>query len=134
MKYIMIAKQFPAYHPKAGQLTGFRNSILTGRKIHTLRNTAGGKATGDTVSLREWAGRPYASKQVEFARCRLRVERLKITLDDDWATLTTLAQHDGFNTVADFVAWFKCDVYTMQFDGVRIWFEFVAPVAGKDAQ
>ena len=134
MKYIMIAKQFPAYHPKAGQPTGFRDSILTGRKIHTLRETAGGKVTGDTVSLREWAGRPYASQQIEFARCRVRVQEIGITPQWELNELASIADRDGFDCVRDFAAWFKCECWNIQFDGVRIWFQDVKPVAGKYAQ
>ena len=73
---ITVAKTFPAYHPRAGQPTGFRRAILAGEKIHTIRKNyplwakrikevEEGKAE---LSLREWSGKPYRSKQVEFLR------------------------------------------------------------------
>ena len=129
MKYIMVAKSFPAHHPKAGQPTGFRESILAGRKIHTLRKTAGGRKTGDIVSLRQWAGRPYASKQVEFAQCRIAVNRFGIR--DHLASsehVAVTARADGFDNPLDFANWFGVDDRGMlQFDGVSIWFLDVKP-------
>lgn len=83
---IMLAKTFPATHPRAGQPTRFDEKILDGIKkvemgtepptwkIHTIRENhdfwhdrmaevAAGRAF---LSLRQWAGRPYHSKQVEL--------------------------------------------------------------------
>ena len=134
MKYIMCAKTYPAYHPKAGQPTGFRESILAGRKIHTLRQSAGNRKTGDTVSLREWEGRPYASRQVEFAQCRIIVDALTITgvPVDDWV-VSNIARCDGFNDPLDFALWFtKGKPGLVHFDGVCIYFEDVSPNAPAD--
>lgn len=83
---IMLAKTFPATHPRAGQPTRFDEKILDGIKkvemgeepstwkIHTIRENhdlwfdrmeevATGRAF---LSLRQWSGRPYYSKQVEL--------------------------------------------------------------------
>ena len=129
MKYIMVAKSFPTHHPKAGQPTGFRESILAGRKIHTLRKSAVGRKTGDIVSLRQWAGRPYASKQVEFARCRIAVNRFEIQgrpLSSWIVTRTAVA--DGFDETRDFADWFGVgDDGLIHFDGVCIYFVDVKP-------
>lgn len=73
---ITIAKRFPSYHKKAGQPTHFREKILAGEKSHTIRGNAllwlnrfykiyAGEAC---LSIREWEGAPYKSKQVEIAR------------------------------------------------------------------
>ena len=136
MKYIMCAKTYPVFHPKAGRPTGFRESILNGRKIHTLRQSAGNRQTGDIVSLREWGGRPYASKQVEFARCRVIVDPLTIdgVLADDWE-LGNIARCDGFADPQDFAHWFtKGKPGPVHFDGVCIYFRDVSPNAGVDRQ
>jgi hypothetical protein len=71
---ITVSKTFPRYHPKAGQLTHFREKILEGEKIHTGRmNYNFWKNRIDQInagkgilSLRNWSGKPYASKQEEF--------------------------------------------------------------------
>lgn len=83
---IMLAKTFPATHPRAGQPTRFDEKILDGIKkvemgeepstwkIHTIRQNyilwrermaevAVGRAF---LSLRQWSGRPYHSDQVEL--------------------------------------------------------------------
>jgi len=83
---IMLAKTFPATHPRAGEPTRFDEKILDGIKkvemgtepstwkIHTIRHNyilwrnrmeevAVGRAF---LSLRQWSGRPYHSHQVEL--------------------------------------------------------------------
>jgi len=73
---LMITKSFPYYHPKKGKPTDFKNKILSGEKIHTIRGNYGlwkkriekvldGKAV---ISLRQWTGKPRHSKQVEIKR------------------------------------------------------------------
>lgn len=92
-KVITFSRQFPKHHPKAGEPTFFVEKLWSGipdtiytnhgdenlhehylnflrwkyePKIHTIR--AGERyKRGDLVSLRVWSGKPYASKQVEFA-------------------------------------------------------------------
>ena len=123
MKYIMVSRVYPAYHPKAGQPTGFRASILAGRKIHTLRNSAGNRNTGDIVSLREWQDKPYRSKQIEFARCEILVvqERLIGSVSDYF--IKNVADLDGFADPKDFQYWFtQGRDEAIDFTGVCIWF------------
>lgn len=134
MKYIMCSKTFPAYHPKAGQVTGFRESILSGRKIHTLRQSAGNRKTGDQVSLREWDGRPYASKQIEFARCRILVDQLTITgVPADSGEFGNIARCDGFDDPVDFANWFtRGKPGLVHFDGVCIYFQNVHPTKDNE--
>lgn len=130
MKYRMIAKTFPAYHPKAGQPTGFRDSILMGRKVHTLRITAGGLETGDLISLREWEGKPYASRQIEFARCRVSVAPISLIGSSiSYRDMGNIAWCDGFPEMADFLAWFKAaDKPSLAFRGYCLWFRELRPV------
>lgn len=144
MKYIMVAKFFPAYHPKAGRPTGFSESILSGRKIHTLRQSAGNRKTGDLVSLREWAGRPYASPQIEFARCWIIVDPLTIVAfpadnPADNPEIANIAECDGFDDPVDFVNWFtRARPGFVHFDGVCIYFMDVLSIpkclSGKDSR
>lgn len=97
---LMISKVFPAYHPRAGHPTFFKEAIAAGiegnrlvtlttsrrvgkhniilneqaGKLHTLRGSydlwkkrAEKINRGEAIlSLREWSGKPYASKQEEF--------------------------------------------------------------------
>ncbi len=80
---ITISKIFPAAHPRKGELTGFLEKFLNGqtstgevRKVHTIRanyplwekRIKEIKAGNAVLSVRQWSGRPYASKQVEIAR------------------------------------------------------------------
>lgn len=71
---ITVSKNFLKGHPKEGQPTRFREKILNGEKIHTLRGNYKywsniidqvnkGKAV---LSVREWTGKPYNSKQQEI--------------------------------------------------------------------
>jgi hypothetical protein len=148
---LMISRVFPAYHPKAGQLTYFNHQILhkidpdygklfitsrrrvgitePGGKIHTIRvnydlwarraeQVNAGKAV---ISLRQWSGKPYNSKQQEFMQlekvCVQRVEVRHEPVDGShilWSTvvdgrLTSIdqvAENDGLE-LADFCQWFK---------------------------
>jgi hypothetical protein len=105
MKYIMVAKTFPAYHPRKGEPTGFRDSILSGDKQHTIRGGHGNRFDGDTVSLRQWESRPYASKQQEFAKCEIVVKPIRVfgTVED--AHIQELGRTDGLGAY-DFAYWF----------------------------
>ena len=92
---LTLSKDFPVWHPRAGQPTGFREKLANAsyhvrhpesfeqgephnedEKYHTLRanyelwrkrfeQIAAGEAC---LSIRQWTGKPYASKQVEIAR------------------------------------------------------------------
>lgn len=130
MKYIMCAKTYPAYHPKAGQPTGFRESILSGTKVHTLRESAGNRQDGDIVSLREWSGAPYRSKQVEFARCRIQVRYIVIHYGlPGQLKLDAIAKLDGFADPVDFQHWFtKGKDEPINWSGYCIWFNDVEGV------
>ena len=71
---LMVAKKFPATHIRAGEPTYFKEQILAGLKIHTIRENRTlwqdrvkqineGRAV---LSIREWSDKPYRSKQIEL--------------------------------------------------------------------
>jgi len=94
-KVITFSRTFPSYHPKAGQPTHFVEAMMNslyplnlpiyggkencppkflesltkgnvGYKHHTIRAGHRWKA-GDYFSPRVWSGKPYQSKQIQFA-------------------------------------------------------------------
>lgn len=73
---ITLSKQFMKSHPQAGQPTMFKEKLLNKQKLHTIRGNYDlwkkrldevqeGKAL---LSIREWEGMPYRSKQVEIIK------------------------------------------------------------------
>lgn len=89
-RVLTFSRQFPSYHPKAGQPTHFVEAIMNsiyptmpapkqavrlydnpnfatiGTKHHTIR--AGHRwKVGDWFSPRVWSGKPYHSKQITIA-------------------------------------------------------------------
>lgn len=79
---LTLIKEFPAYHPRKGEPTNFLEKFLNGqtktsdcRKIHTIRAnyTLWAKRIADVqrgeavLSVRQWTGRPYMSKQTTIA-------------------------------------------------------------------
>ena len=140
---LLISRYFPATHPRKGEFTDFCDKILVGcivgqsnstkgslRKIHTIRaNYDLWKRRIDEVnageavlSLRYWTGKPYNSKQQEFARLGkdsgIGVQNLGWTLDHSFndrpmifpscelISIEDLANNDGLS-FDDFEAWFK---------------------------
>lgn len=136
MKVIMIAKRFMKDHPRYGEPTFFETNILNGKKKHTIR--AGNRIkNGEIISLRTWLGKPYRSKQREFAQVLVsRVwpitidpipkrpiehseQNFSIHIGDRYVaywkpgttaniTQTELAKNDGLSK-QDFLSWFGCD-------------------------
>ena len=111
MKVLTLAKVFPKYHPRAGEPTGFRDAFLSGRKIHTLRANVKGKfRDGDVVSVREWEGVPYRSKQVVIRDgVRIGLQHIVMSRKDGfvWGSIggTVIAENDGLRW-QDFTSWF----------------------------
>lgn len=83
---LMLSKVFPATHPLAGQPTGFFDKFIAGQaysrkgwlvspKLHTIRanyplwkKRIAEVQRGEAVlSVRQWSGRPYMSKQEVIA-------------------------------------------------------------------
>lgn len=81
---LTLSKVFPATHPRKGENTNFNEKILNARyqmlnrpmKLHTIReNYELWRRRFDEIdagiaclSVRQWTGKPYASKQVEMQR------------------------------------------------------------------
>ena len=109
----------------------YRNLILNGivmpiicPKKHTIRRSARMKV-GTKLSMRQWTGLPYRSKQREFARGECTgIQKIHIwqdsfggryvVIDDRDEILTDnqvsrLAVNDGFETVDQFFSWFGFD-------------------------
>ena len=138
---ITLSKTFPAGHPRKGEPTGFLEKFLNGQtgkgnaKLHTIRanyplwekrikevQNSHGNAV---LSVRQWSGRPYASKQVEIARLSafdgVGIQRLEIinlwgsnrctVLDYNLLALfdvdpAELAKNDGLSFY-EWLAWFR---------------------------
>ena len=156
---ITLSKVFPTTHPKAGAPTGFAENVafkthleldktiggyrnVQGSKLHTIRanyplwakrfeQIERGEAC---LSIRQWTGKPYASKQVEIARLtkkdgiglqeltfykEYRISPAKYTLenfeiDGKWHEGNTrmLAENDGL-TLEDWESWFSNPTYDL---------------------
>jgi len=147
MKVITFSTRFPAKHPKAGQPTYFVEKIMASLadciegwkmyddfvlydwhqyynaspKNHTVR--AGNRwKEGELFSPRVWSGKPYASKQIEFAppiqikkiwnfkmTARLWADECEYSINGqnlNAGELITLARNDGLH-VLDFMDWFS---------------------------
>lgn len=148
---ITLSQVFPTTHPKAGIPTGFQHKLQTAlnrwkdhafTKLHTIRanyplwakrfeQIERGEAC---LSIRQWSGKPYASRQVEIARltkedgiglqeltfykdyrfvpAKYRLENYEI--DGKWheGDLSMLAENDGL-TLADWKAWFSNPSYDL---------------------
>lgn len=80
---LMLSKVFPATHPRKGEPTGFVNKVISAIKqieggwwkLHTIRanyrlwaKRIAEVQRGEAVlSVRQWSGRPYMSKQTTIA-------------------------------------------------------------------
>lgn len=129
---------FPQSHKKAGNETFFKEAFTVGvdgdnkrnkplhSKIHTIRHNYelwkkrieeinAGKAI---LSIRQWTGKPYCSKQVEIKRLnKVGIQKIR-SMDDEYAygvndkgnvlpiPLSLLSINDGLE-LPDFKEWFK---------------------------
>lgn len=156
---LCVSKTFPKGHPKQGKRTFFKEGILNGvngdttkyeyqhYKIHTIRANANlwkkriaEVAKGNAVlSLREWEGTPYRSKQIEFLKLTnehgVGIQDVEMYynsshiliayLDEDdlfgGIKIETLSSNDGL-TVSEFYNWFPRTTKTPKFSRVIIHF------------
>lgn len=139
---LTLSKTFPSAHPKKGEPTFFRSKVMavvfkdvTWKKYHTIRSNydlwkkrfekiADGEAC---LSIRQWTGKPYASKQVEITRLtkedgigiqKLEIVKGKYNSRPHWwgyvdgktrygeAFFPILAENDGLSA-EDWLAWFR---------------------------
>lgn len=137
---ITLSRYFPVKHSKAGEPTQFRNAFNAGQvfnrgsgglyvrpKLHTIRanyplwekrikEVQEGNAV---LSVRQWTGKPYRSKQVEIARLTaangVGIQMLRFLGDNFnggyirngvYPSDKILAKNDGLS-LADWEAWFR---------------------------
>lgn len=140
---ITLSQNFPAKHPRKGEPTDFRTKFLSARysqeggtlyvasdgkrKLHTIRanyelwrkrfeQIKRGEAC---LSVRQWSGKPYCSKQIEIARLTkedgIGLQRLEfyngclqqpILSSGMTIRAEMLAQNDGL-LFEDWLDWFK---------------------------
>lgn len=123
---ITLSQVFPVTHFRAGEPTGFREAFRK-TKLHTIRaNYELWKKRFEKIekgearlSIRQWTGKPYRSKQVEIA-CLTRedgigIQKLTVagcaTIHPMFADETTvcskeLAYNDGLSSL-DWNNWFS---------------------------
>jgi len=84
IKVLILSKVFPGYHPRAGELTGFREkfgrlnfepglnwkNFRNAAKVHTIRAVSDWPVVAERInkgemllSVRQWIGKPYRTKQ-----------------------------------------------------------------------
>lgn len=120
---LMLSKAFPAHHSKAGEPTDFVKKVLLQKK-HTIRgNYELWKKRFEEIergeaylSVREWTGKPYRSKQREVCLLSKKsngigIQRLdigcdRISVDGHDISLKELAANDGLS-LDDWREWFK---------------------------
>lgn len=111
----------------------FEAMILAGRKPHTVRPVRRRPLkVGQQLSLRVWTGKPYRSKQREFAKAKvIRCESFILGLFDNMIInhvwFTRLAQDqfawaDGFKDADDMRIWFG-KTHSLPFVGTVIYFQ-----------
>lgn len=136
---ITLSRVFLAKHSKAGEPTKFHDAFNAGQvfnrgseclyrhpKLHTIRSNyplwlkriseiQAGRAV---LSVRQWTGKPYRSKQVEIARLTadngIGIQRLDIfdfmrpakVDSSQLVDLTDLANNDGLS-FSDWYHWFR---------------------------
>lgn len=122
---LTLSEFFPKIHSKAGMPTNFKEKFLKKEKLHTIRanyplwkkrikEVQDGRAI---LSIRQWTGKPYASKQVEIARLAAKdcvgIQKLEIfdlmrpaKVDGRLVDLMDLARNDGL-PFSDWYHWFR---------------------------
>lgn len=131
---LMLSREFPKTHPRAGEPTNFKTKKEEGVKKHTIRGNAelwehraeeinAGRAI---LSVRQWSGKPYetGSHQIEICRhTKLGTQRVTLNFRAPWnrfvgvhqksgdihyPTFVDVAQNDGLSP-EDFVSWFESE-------------------------
>lgn len=135
---LMLSKEFPATHPRKGEPTGFRDKFLAAIKqieggwwkLHTIRanyplwaKRIAEVQRGEAVlSVRQWSGKPYCSKQITIATLTAEdgvgLQQLTdldtnaygfypcVRVDKRNIDKLLVAQNDGLS-LEDWLSWFK---------------------------
>ena len=134
---ITLSRHFLANHKRAGEETHFKEKFILGQgltdydtpsmaKIHTIRanyplwekrikEVQAGRAV---LSIRQWTGKPYRSRQIEIAWLTaangVGIQKLELTNDftecivgDHRYSYVSVAKNDGLHP-ADWLDWFSC--------------------------
>lgn len=123
---LILSRVFPIFHRKKGMPTRFRERLLAKEKIHTIRthyerwkHNLGKCADGVfALSIREWEGKPYNSRQIEICQMEGEIGYQRISMSYDptdgsvkcvidgkpFTDLETLAHNDGLS-YEDWVSW-----------------------------
>ena len=144
---LMLSREFPKTHPRAGEPTDFKTKKEEGVKKHTFRGNVelwehrseeinAGRAI---LSVRQWSGKPYepGSHQIEISRhTKLGTQRVTLNFGAPWnrfisvhqdggdihyPTIVDVAQNDGLS-FDDFVSWFQADKNNKIYHGVILHF------------
>lgn len=122
---LTLSKVFPATHPCKGEPTGFREAFRK-TKLHTIRanyplwaKRIAEVQRGEAVlSVRQWSGRPYMSKQETIATLTaddgVGIQKLTFfsgriiypTVGKYQPSVKEMAHNDGLHAT-DWVYWFK---------------------------
>lgn len=112
----------------------FSAMVERGEKLQTIRpKPVRMPATGDSISLRAWTGKPYRSKQrvlrvATITRVSIvRIERDRIAINDvpfgNWKLgaewMGDFARADGFESWEALAAWFAAE-HGLPFEGILI--------------
>lgn len=123
---ITVSKQFPKTKRRCGEPTQFREKLAKGEKIHTIRrnydlwrvNADKMQGGGYYLSIRQWMGKPYRTKQEEIRQIHnpIGVQRISLHWSAERQELTAkvdgvdvdpkqIAKNDGL-PYEDFIDWF----------------------------
>ena len=126
---LTLSKVFPATHPRKGEPTGFREAFRN-TKLHTIRanytlwlKRIAEVQRGEAVlSVRQWSGKPYCSKQETIATLTAQdgvgLQQLTdldtnaygfypcVRVDKRNIDKLLVAQNDGLS-LEDWLSWFK---------------------------
>jgi hypothetical protein len=131
----LFSTVFPSYHFMAGKPTNFVDKILNGEKIHTIRAGERWK-DGDMMDFRNWANKPYRSRQIQFKEpapikpqpiilsSRSGDLMIKINGEDRQDVMRHLAAKDGLHLL-EFYYWFAKNKKDFEFKGqILHWTDF----------
>lgn len=120
MRLIHFSMFFPVKHPKAGQPTYFKESILNGRKIHTFRKHRVEFRAGQQFKPVAWSDKPYRSQIIDLCDEPITIVETypfvkighSIKISGAYANPEIVANNDGLE-LQDFYDWFpyRCDGY-----------------------
>ncbi len=104
----------------------FAPLVRSGAKLQTIRPKRKREIKpGDTLSLREWAGKPYRSKQrvLAGAACissqRIIIKETGVQIEMGIADQFGLAKSDGFDDFGEMLNWFA-ETHGLPFSGILI--------------